>query len=130
MTNVECRMNDEIQITADCFARTFVIWAFGFPSSLVISASSFLLPFMHYELVSVRIAKLRHPTNWGLGLFHAEDDAAFFQLCDARVNVLDFKRDCCSISRRFPCRMTTDPDCHRAKIIFNPCAFHGARSRL
>jgi hypothetical protein len=71
-------MNDEIQITADCFARTFVIWAFGFPSSLVISASSFLLPFMHDEFVAVRIAELRHPANWRLGLFHVEGDAAFF----------------------------------------------------
>src|SRR5260370_1609352 len=96
----------------------------------VVSCQVLAFSLMHDECVAVRIAELRHPTNWGLGLFHVEDDAAFFQLCDTRVNVFDLESDRCSLARRFPCGVTTDPDCHRTQIVFDPGAFHGGRSRF
>src|SRR5436190_24163293 len=85
---------------------------------------------MHDEFISIRIAKLRHPTDWCLGLFHVKSDAAFFELGDCGVDILNLESDRCSLAGRFPSWMTTDSDCHRAQIIFNPGAFHRRVGRL
>src|ERR1700719_153132 len=115
-------------VTIRSLFSAFVVW-----SSFVIRISSFvlfLLPFVHNQFVSVRIAKLRHPAHRCLKLFDIEADAALLQLGNCCVDILHFKGDSCSVARRFPSWMTTDPDCCGAEIVLDPGASHRGVSRL
>src|SRR5215211_4876030 len=92
-------------------------------ASFDIRASSFL-SLVHDKFVPIRVAKLRHPAHGRFSFFHIERHAAFFELRYGSIDVADFKRDCCSLARRFPSWMTTDSDCYAAKIVLDPRAFH------
>ncbi len=75
---------------------------------------------MHDQLVPVRIAKLRHPADRRFHFVHVERDAAFLQLADRRVDVVNFESDCGSIPRRLPGRMTADSDGRRFRVRIRP----------
>src|SRR5438477_11867815 len=107
MTN-QCRSSNDENV------QPRIYYYFGLrhliiPSTFVIRASS-LFSLVNDKLVSIRIAKLRHPANRRLGLFNIERDSAFFQLRDGRIDVIDLESDRCPITRRFPGRLTTNPD--------------------
>src|ERR1700730_3440727 len=123
MTNDDPRRNDEIRMTEKHSRITFAILAFWLALAFVIRASSFL-SLVNDQLVSVWIATLRHPAHRRLSLFDIEGDAAFFKFADRSVNIFHFESDCCSIARWFPCRMRTNTDCDRAKIVLDPRAVH------
>src|SRR5205085_6718424 len=114
MTN-QCRSSNDENV------QPRIYYYFGLrhliiPSTLVIRASS-LFSLVNDKLVSVGIAKLCHPANWRLALFNIERDSAFFKLRDGRIDVIDFKSDRCPVTRRFPGRMTTNPDCRRTESV-------------
>jgi len=90
----------------------------------------FLFSFVNHQLVSVWIAKLRHPANRRLHLFHVEVHAAVFELCVRSIEIFDLERDRGSIARRLPRRMTTDSNRDRAKIVLDPRAIHLCARRL
>ena len=70
-----------------------------------------LLPLMHDEFVSVRIAKLRHPANGRFDCFAFEGNAARFQFLNYIMDIGHLERHGCSITGRFPRRVTTNADC-------------------
>src|SRR5437773_7505633 len=97
MTNDEARRSDEIRMTEKHSSIALVIRAFGLPSAFVIRASSFL-SLVNDQLVSVWIAKLRHPAHRRFSLFNIEADTASFKFIDRGVDIFDLKGDRCSIA--------------------------------
>src|SRR5882757_198300 len=97
MTNDEARRNDEIRMTEKHSSIALVIRAFGLPLAFVIGASSFF-PFVNDQLVPVRIAKLRHPTNGCLSLFDVEGHTASFEFVDRGIDIFYLKSDCRTVA--------------------------------
>src|SRR5712692_7078998 len=123
MTKLEGMTKFESRNVLSLYRRYFRASTFWLPSSFDIRASSFF-PLVNHQFVAVRIAELSHPTNRCLGFLTVERNTALFQLNDRPVDVFNLKRDGCSLAGRFPCRMTANSDCHGAKIVLDPRAFH------
>src|SRR4029450_11060703 len=51
------------------------------------------LSLVHDELVTIRIAKLRHPAHRRFNLFHIEGDTAFFKSVDRGIDIFHLKGD-------------------------------------
>ena len=64
-----------------------------FPAFLIHSLRVIRLPLVHEQLVSIRIAELRHPANWRFGLRNVETYAALGQPDDSRVDIVDLERN-------------------------------------
>src|SRR4051794_17194351 len=104
-----------------------------FPDSLFPASwfpDSLFFSLVNHELVSVGIAKLRHPANWRLRFLDVEHDTALFELRIRGIDIFNLESDGGSIARRLPRRVTTDSDRNRAKIILDPRAIHLRARRL
>src|SRR3984893_252062 len=91
---------------------------------MTMEQSSSFLSLVNDQLVTVGIAKLRHPTHRRLEFLQIELNTALFEFRDDSVNVIHFERDRGSVSRRLPRRMTTNSDGSRTEIVLDPRYFH------
>jgi hypothetical protein len=89
MKNDEARTHDDIRVTK---AFQYRLHHLSILASFVIRPSSFLA-FVNDQLVSVWIAKLRHPAHRRFSLFNIEAHTVSFKFVDRGVDIFDLKSD-------------------------------------